>query len=163
MASERATAGFFGKLPSTGDFVTRGLSPAFRAAWDGWITRHVAGRLGAGPEGGLRVRLRSGGRVAGGVVLPGRDRIGRSFPLSLLLVADGLPGPEGFDPWCEAARAAAAVHPEPDALWQALSDIPVPEGDAAAAPPLLLWTGKASAACDPRNPAEALERLLGTR
>ncbi len=81
---------------------------------------------------------------------------------SLLLVADGLPGPDGLDPWCEAARAAAAVHPEPDALWQALSDIPVPEGDAAAAAPLLLWTGKASAACDPRDPAEALGRLLGT-
>src|SRR5690606_35522049 len=97
-----AEPGLFGKLPATGDFVSRGLSHAFTRAWDGWVTRHVVTRLRAGaalPDSGLRFRLVSGGRVAAGVVLASSDAAGRSYPLSLVLVAPGLPDASALDPW----------------------------------------------------------------
>ena len=37
--------GLFGKLPSTGDFVTRGLPAGFLRVWDAWLSRHLAARL----------------------------------------------------------------------------------------------------------------------
>lgn len=161
-----AYAGFFGKLPASGDFVARGLSPAFRRAWDGWVTRHLAPLRDADwPEGGLRFRLVSGRRVAAGVVVPSRDAAGRRFPLSLILIAPGLPAPEALDPWCDAALRSAAPAlagtAEPDALWTALEAIKVPEG-AVERPPLALWRwGGAVEVCGADEPRVALERVLG--
>ncbi len=46
-------AAVFGKLPSHGDFVARGMEPAAREAWDGWISEGLARareRLGDGFE-----------------------------------------------------------------------------------------------------------------
>jgi len=34
--------GFFGKIPSLGDFVTRDLPREFLDAWDDWLQRSVA-------------------------------------------------------------------------------------------------------------------------
>lgn len=160
----RPAAGFFGKLPATGDFVSRGLPDGFRRAWDGWITRHVAPRLREGaalPEGGLRFRLTSGGRAAAGVILPSQDSAGRVFPLCLILTADALPGPADLDPWCDAAVLAA--RDSPDGLWLALDELPPPAGaPAAEAPPLLLWRrGAAALAADPGDPSAALAALAG--
>ena len=139
--------GFHGKLASTGDFVTRGLPDSFRRRWDDWITRHLAPRQRDGstwPEGGIRFRLRSGGRVAAGVILPGHDSAGRLFPLSLILIADRLPGPGRLDIWCDAACALPANNTlDPEALWRALDRLPPPAMDEAlpdALPDLLLWS-----------------------
>ncbi len=161
---DRPGTGFFGKIPATGDFVARGLPDGFRRHWDGWITRHLAPRQRAGadwPQGGLRFRLGSGGRVAAGVILPSRDAAGRLFPVSLILLADQLPPPAGLDPWCDAAAGLdLAAIPGPDALWLALDDLTPPSGagpDAA----LTLWTRAAPPGhCDPADPAGLLDRLL---
>ncbi|MGP3698906.1 TagF domain-containing protein [Rhodobacter sp. NSM] len=162
MDSDRPTAGLFGKLPTTGDFVARGLPEPFRAAWDGWVTRHLVGRLGTGLPGGLRFRLTSGGRAAAGVILSSHDAVGRRFPLSLVLTAGALPAPPALDPWCDAAVEAAAGHEEADGLWIALDAIPPPEGSAESAP-MLLWTRASPAlACDPAAPEEALGQLLSS-
>jgi type VI secretion system protein ImpM len=88
--------GWYGKLPSRGDFVGRGLPRALLRAWDGWLQRALAAaqqELGAAP---LRERLaamppwqglvlpqRPGDPVWSGVVVGSTDRVGRAFPLLL--------------------------------------------------------------------------------
>jgi type VI secretion system protein ImpM len=75
------SVGFFGKLPSTGDFVTRGLPQAFVAPWDRWLTRHLVGRLT--PRSPPLAFHRPGSPAAAGVIVPSHDSAGRSFPLTL--------------------------------------------------------------------------------
>ena len=159
---DRPVAGFFGKLPATGDFVGRGLPDGFRKPWDAWLTRHVAPlqREGAAfPAGGLRFRLPSGGRLAAGVILPSRDSAGRLFPLSLLLIADSELSPAQIDPWCDAALALPRE--APDDLWHALDALPVPQPSGVARGPMQLWTpGHPPLATEAADPEAALCQLL---
>ena len=85
--------GFFGKLPSRGDFITRGLSPVTVTALDSWISRSlVAGRTelaeawsiawAAAPVWHFNLPARQCGPLAlRGLLLPSTDRIGRHFAL----------------------------------------------------------------------------------
>lgn len=155
--------GFHGKLPSLGDFVSRGLPGGFLAFWDGWAAAHLA-RRADWPEGGLRLRLRSGGRVAAGVAIPGTDRVGRRFPLAAFVIAADLPGPDGLDPWCDAAlallRAAQEGGQGPEGLLEALDNLPPPEG-AAEGPVMALWrVGHQAVACHAAAPGAALSALF---
>ena len=158
--------GFQGKLPVAGDFLTRGLPAGFAAFWDGWAARHLAGRDGW-PEGGLRLRLVSGGRVAAGVAVPGADRVGRRFPLAAFVIASDLPDPAGLDPWCDAAfallRAAQETALPPDELDERLEHLAPPDaaGGAAPAGSMQLWAlGIAAQPCDPQAPETALQSLF---
>jgi type VI secretion system protein ImpM len=88
--------GFFGKLPSHGDFIGRRVTSAFREAWDAWLQRCLTEshrQLGSrwldcyltSPM--WRFFLCEG--VAGeasyaGVLLPSVDRVGRYFPLTVV-------------------------------------------------------------------------------
>lgn len=160
-----ALTGFHGKLPAAGDFVTRGLPTGFAAFWDAWAARHLAQRHEGWPEGGLRLRLASGGRVAAGVAVPGRDRVGRRFPLAAFVVAPHLPAADGLDAWCDAALAcllAAQVEPvPPDDLADRLEALALPEGDPGDAAPMVLWArGQPTLACDAAAPETALDRLF---
>ncbi len=155
--------GFHGKLPVAGDFLTRGLPSGFAAFWDGWATRHLARREGW-PQGGLRLRLVSGGRVAAGVAVPGADRVGRRFPLAAFVIAPLLPDPPLLDPWCEAALAALrqAQHGglSPDALDDLLLAVDPPEGEGRAHA-MQLWSADIAAeSCDPSAPEQVLDRLF---
>jgi type VI secretion system protein ImpM len=100
MASEEAP-GFFGKLTSHGDFVTRRLPPSFVAPWDGWLQACMQGsreQLGArwlqaylgGPI--WRFALAPGvcdSQAWAGVLMPSVDRVGRHFPLAIASSAAG--------------------------------------------------------------------------
>lgn len=162
---QRPVAAIFGKLPATGDFIWRGLPDAFRKHWDFWLTRHIAHLQRHGhvfPPGGLRFRLPSGGRLAAGVILPSRDRAGRHFPLSLLLLADGDLRIQQVDTWCDAALALRPETLAPDDLWQALDAIAAPEPAGPALGQMQLWTpGQPAIATDPETPEAALRQLLG--
>lgn len=96
-----APPGYFGKVASHGDFVQRGLAPAFVAGWDRWLQdslRHSRAQLG---ETWLPAYLYSplwrfalgagvcGERAMGGVLMPSVDRVGRHFPLTLAAPIDG--------------------------------------------------------------------------
>jgi type VI secretion system protein ImpM len=160
----RPVAGFFGKLPSTGDFVSRGLPDAFRKKWDAWLTQHVAPLQRDGrtfPTGGLRFRLPSGGRLAAGLILPSQDSAGRLFPLSLLLIAEGDLTQAQIDPWCD---AALALHPDtlaPEPLWYALDALPTPEPSGPATGTLHLWIHDGPpVVTDAADPTLALQQLL---
>ena len=103
--------GFFGKLPSTGDFVTRGLPAAFVRFWDGWVSRHLVARL----DRALRFFLGSPGPLTG-VVLPSTDRAGRRYPLTLAARADTPAAPAWYAMLEAIAAAALAECLTPDAL-----------------------------------------------
>ncbi|MFO1203710.1 MAG: type VI secretion system-associated protein TagF [Tabrizicola sp.] len=159
----RPVAGFFGKLPTTGDFVWRGLPDAFRKHWDFWLTRHVAPLQRHDrtfPDGGLRFRLPSGMRLAAGVILPSRDSADRRFPLSLLLIADGNLTPPRIDPWCDAALALYPQTLGADDLWHALDALPAPELEGSVAGEMQLWSqAHPPVTTDPADPTAALDAL----
>lgn len=162
----RPVAGFFGKLPATGDFVWRGLPDAFRKHWDAWLTRHVAPLQRDGlafPPGGLRFRLPSGCRLAAGVILPSEDQAGRRFPLSLLLIADADMAADQIDTWCDAALALDRETCPPDQLWAALDALSPPPMAGPATGPMQLWTkGRLPVTVQPEAPDTALRQLLDT-
>ena len=93
LATEVDRIGFYGKVPTHGDFVATGLSRTLQAGLDDWIQ---AGMLalqtarGRDWEKGFRAatvwrfvvdRSVWGQSTVTGVLLPSRDRVGRSFPL----------------------------------------------------------------------------------
>lgn len=94
------TLGFYGKLASRGDFVSRGLPQGFIQPWDTWLAAglHVSQRqLG---EDWLNVYLVSplwrfllaagvcGPDAVIGVLMPSIDRVGRYFPLTIAQTID---------------------------------------------------------------------------
>ena len=93
-------AGWYGKLPGSGDFVTRRLPGGFRERWDGWLGEVIGGsreRLGGAWRDAYlsmpawRFVLRPGAvspEAWAGVMVPSVDSVGRFFPLT---VAGALP------------------------------------------------------------------------
>lgn len=111
--SESYETGWYGKLPASGDFVTRRLPAAFIERWDAWLNTMLTGsreRFGAGWRDAFlsapawRFVLAPG--VIGvqgwaGLVVPSVDSVGRYFPLT---VAAQLPA-RGIDPVATLVRA----------------------------------------------------------
>ncbi len=98
----------FGKLPSHGDFVSRGISASLRDGLDRWLTaemeqaRTVWGdsfdqRYEAAPVWHF-VDAESDGSWSGGILCASTDRVGRRFPLMI-----SAPAPD-----CAAAVALSA-------------------------------------------------------
>lgn len=97
--AEEGTPGFFGKLPSHGDFVGRRLPPPLRAAWEAWVDAGVERSREVLGETWLDTYLSSpiwrfaaspgccGERSVAGVMMPSVDRVGRYYPLSVLTPA----------------------------------------------------------------------------
>lgn len=102
-------AGWYGKLPSLGDFASRRLDHDFIDAWDHWLAAGLAGwrerepadwlqRYLHGPSwrfllmpGVLRTGSQADATVWAGVLMPSVDRVGRYFPLTLALPLPELP------------------------------------------------------------------------
>jgi len=102
--------GAYGKLPSYGDFVRRGLPQSFLGPWDIWLQAGMAAAMGALGTGfsaswaaapAWRFYLppgACGGAGAVGVLLTSADAVGREFPLTLAtLLPAGTPCPP--DDW----------------------------------------------------------------
>jgi type VI secretion system protein ImpM len=115
--------GFFGKIPSHGDFVTRDLPRGFLDVWDSWLQACIADsktRLG---DGWLDVYLTSpiwrfglapgvcGTQAWAGILMPSVDRVGRYFPLTIATPLQGdvtpLHLPWMADAWFEALESTA--------------------------------------------------------
>lgn len=93
--------GWYGKLPSLGDFASRRLEPGFIDTWDAWLAGGLLALREARPEGWLEDYLGSpswrfllmpgvlpgtaGNSGWAGVLMPSVDRVGRYFPLTLVL------------------------------------------------------------------------------
>jgi type VI secretion system protein ImpM len=98
--------GWHGKLPALGDFASRRLDPAFIEAWDAWLAEGLLA-LREAHAGWLEAYLASpswrflltpealpgaaGTQGWAGVLMPSVDRVGRYFPLTVVLPLGGGP------------------------------------------------------------------------
>ncbi|TBV01105.1 type VI secretion system-associated protein TagF [Phytopseudomonas dryadis] len=92
-----STPGFYGKLAVRGDFIHRGLTPGFIEAWDAWLTAGLSASRQTLGEAWLEAYLVSplwrfavapgllGEQAFTGVMMPSVDRVGRYFPLTIVL------------------------------------------------------------------------------
>jgi type VI secretion-associated protein, BMA_A0400 family len=99
------TTGFFGKLPSHGDFISRELPSQFIDIWDNWLQLFVSSTQTQLGEDWLDIYLTSPiwrfvlseGVIDennwAGILLPSVDRVGRYFPFSIVS-----PIPPGTNP-----------------------------------------------------------------
>ncbi len=99
------TVGYYGKVASQGDFVTRGLTPAVETTIDAWLRasiRESQHSMGAGWLDAFLVapvwRMALGPGIAGletvaGVMMPSVDRVGRYFPLVVAAILPGISPP----------------------------------------------------------------------
>ena len=122
--TDQLRTGYFGKLPSNGDFVSRGLSAALTDPLDRWLGAVIrAGQREMGPawldaflvapawRGAVPAGLLGPDTVAL-VMIPSVDRVGRYFPLVLATAIHGPPRlatslPEALGAWYDAAEALA--------------------------------------------------------
>jgi type VI secretion system protein ImpM len=129
---------WWGKLPTRGDFVGRGLPARWRSDWDGWLQRGLA--LAATRLDGAALRERLGafapwrylalpapGEVWCGILVASHDRVSRAFPLTL---AERLTAPAS--PHESAARLASLVDAAaqgPEALEAAIAALSPRSGE----------------------------------
>lgn len=91
-----STAGWYGKLPSLGDFASRRLEASFITPWDEWLAEGLDGLRTHQPSAWLDAYLASPvwrfvlmpgtmglDQAMAGVLMPSVDRVGRYFPLTL--------------------------------------------------------------------------------
>lgn len=102
--------GFFGKVPTQGDFIRRRVSGNFLAVWDPWLRAVIDATRQSLGEHWLDIYLTSpvwrfacmagvcGEQACMGIVMPSVDAVGRYFPLTLVAEA-----PESLEPFSIAA------------------------------------------------------------
>ncbi len=95
MPETNGTVGFFGKLPSHGDFISRHLPPGFLQYWDEWLQNVITCSREQLGDGWLDAYLTSpiwrfvlspnivGDQAWAGILMPSVDRVGRYFPLTI--------------------------------------------------------------------------------
>jgi type VI secretion system protein ImpM len=107
MKADAAIPGWYGKLPTLGDFASRRLGSDFIEPWDAWLGAGLARQREALGEAWLEAYLHSPtwrfvampGALPGrdplpayaGVLMPSVDRVGRYFPLTLAAPLATLP------------------------------------------------------------------------
>ncbi len=127
--------GWFGKLPAVGDFASRRLPDDFVARWDTWLAEGMqAGAETLGAAWGdtfakapvWRFLLAPGvadGNAWIGVIAPSADKVGRIFPLTIVLRlrARAVP-PAALTAWLDAATLAALACREAEATIDRLDE-----------------------------------------
>jgi type VI secretion system protein ImpM len=117
--SDPAVIGFFGKIPTKGDFVQGGLPRSFVDAWDGWLQDRLASSRQILGESWLDLWMEApiwrfriapglcGPAAASGLWMPSIDRVGRHFPLVFAALSSGTA-------WLDAAEAIGLAALEED-------------------------------------------------
>lgn len=143
------SVGFYGKLPSHGDFISRSVADAFVDRWDAWLQASVAQSRTDLGDGWLDLFLTSpvwrfalargvvGSGAVAGILLPSVDRVGRYFPLTIVAELPSHADPHvvsvaaaGWFDWVEAIARRA--------LEQDLLDLETLLGELRASEPLLV-------------------------
>lgn len=154
-------SGVFGKMPQTGDFLSRGLQPKLRRPLDLWMSQHLAGRANW-PDGGLRGLLRLEEDTLTLFVATGsQDAVRRQFPLAVVTDGAGL-SYEAAEAWCNKVAPRLALAAAGDLNFEdfaheldALPDLPRGTEDGVPS----IWT-KGGAPCLPV--AESLDALFSS-
>ena len=136
--------GLFGKYPAKGDFVTRRVPAEVLQYWETWLEKvvggakhHLAGNwqhtYGSAPVWRFWIGDMVFGHALAGALMPSVDRVGRQFPLTLVLSGAGAAHPapplagRGNEAWYTALDAALlsakseGFNGDPDALLAGLS------------------------------------------
>lgn len=166
--------GFYGKMPATGDFVTRRLTSDFVRVWDRWLAQHIVPLFGleAWPAE-TALRFLAGPTSFGasaGIILRSADRVGRQFPLSVVARLAEAPLKLAYaDAWFEgieeAAFAAQRGELTPDALDTALAALAVPaiDQDDDVIDDMVMWTAHSDIFdVDPQAPDKTVEQIFAT-
>jgi type VI secretion system protein ImpM len=94
-SSGQILPGWYGKMPSLGDFSQRGLPTSFVSQWDHWLAQCMLASRTALGDAWLETYLTSpiwrfyllsgviGEPIWAGILMPSVDRVGRYFPLTL--------------------------------------------------------------------------------
>lgn len=149
MTASSRQAGWFGKLPSLGDFAQRRLPPEFVQVWDDWLGAELARVRMRHDSGWLQAYLGSpvwrfvllpgtltpAAPAWTGVLMPSVDKVGRYFPLTLAVeigtVPDQAKDVDGLLAWLQDLDdvAADALHEDwsLDQLEHELVGRPAPE------------------------------------
>lgn len=144
--------GWFGKLPSLGDFASRRLPDDFVHGWDEWLQQGLASARDALGDDWLdRPNVRAcrfwlGAGVVDasswlGVMVPSRDRVDRRFPLTIAMPDAGLAAALASSAWFDAIeRSARGIVDRSDAvealereLARIAADAPLADGEDGAA------------------------------
>lgn len=171
-AADLILPGFYGKLPATGDFVTRRLPGDFVRVWDRWLAQHIVPMFD--PEVWPRdtaLRFIAGPAPFGasaGIIVQSADRVGRRFPLSIVARLVEAPLKLAYcDDWFEetegAALAAQRGEMTPDDLEEALTSLAMPSVDTSGEiiDSLVVWTARTDIFdVDPQTPQPALEQIF---
>ncbi|RWB01726.1 MAG: type VI secretion system-associated protein TagF [Mesorhizobium sp.] len=164
--------GFYGKMPATGDFVTRRLPGDFVRIWDRWLAQHIVPLIGSETwPRTTALRFLAGPAAFGasaGIILQSADRVGRQFPLSVVAqLADAPVRLADADAWFagieEVALAAQRGELMPDELDAALAALPVPpvEPDEEVISDMVMWTARSDIFdVDPPSPQATLEQIF---
>lgn len=151
---DSSTPGWYGKLPSLGDFASRRLAHELIEPWDAWLAEEIGELRNSYPDEWLQGYLDSptwrfvlGTGVLGahqvqplaGILMPSVDRVGRYFPLTILAPLPSLPRraehAEALFNWLHALDDIAADAMQEDwpidELEQALATRPAPQWDGA--------------------------------
>jgi len=133
-ASDVATIpGWYGKLPTLGDFASRRLEADFIEPWDLWLGEGLQGQRESMGDAWLDAYLQSppwrfllmpgvlpgfdAGLIVAGVLMPSVDRVGRYFPLTIAATISHLPAsPAGYE------ALLGWLHRVEDAALDALQD-----------------------------------------
>ena len=115
--------GFFGKIPSHGDFISRRVDRSFLDAWDEWLQKSIARSREQLENEWLDTYLTSpiwrfvlgaglcGEQPYAGVLMPSVDKVGRYFPLTICVaIPKGiniLQLPKDLNDWFDNAEAQA--------------------------------------------------------
>ncbi|WP_287103544.1 type VI secretion system-associated protein TagF [Mesorhizobium sp.] len=171
-AADMILPGFYGKMPATGDFVTRRLPRDFVRIWDRWLAQHIVPLIGSETwPRTTALRFLAGPAAFGasaGIILQSADRVGRQFPLSVVAqlpdasvrLADAEAWFAGIE---EDAFAAQRGELTPDELDAALSVLPVPlvEPGEEIISDMVMWTARSDIFdIDPLSPQPTLEQIF---
>lgn len=173
-AADLTLPGFYGKMPATGDFVTRRLPGDFVRVWDRWLAQHVVPLFGVEPwPRSMALRFLAGPVSFGasmGIIVQSADRVGRQFPLSVVARLPEAPLKLAYvDAWFEGVENAALTAQRgeltPDDLDAALTALPAPlvDPDGEVIDSLVMWTARTDIFdVDPQAPQPALEQIFAS-
>ena len=102
-STDSLTAGWYGKIPFLGDFVSRRLPTSFIDSWDLWLQEAMTVSRSQLGEDWLSTYLTSpiwrfmlmpgicGNSMWAGILMPSVDKVGRHFPLTIALQVEPQP------------------------------------------------------------------------